>query len=54
MNVGILYTNLIIYLLYIVFPIISSKIVSLAALARLRLIPHLEMKACNVLYQLHL
>jgi len=24
------------------------------ALARLRFIPHLEMKTCNVLYQLHL
>jgi len=27
---------------------------SLAALARLHFIPHLEMKTCNVLYQLHL
>jgi len=29
-------------------------IFSIAALALLRFIPHLEMKACNVLYQLHL
>jgi len=31
-----------------------SKNFSLAALAGLRFILHLEMKACNVLYQLHL
>ena len=35
-------------------PIIFSKIFSFAALARLRFIPHVEMRACNVLYQLHL
>jgi len=35
-------------------PIIFPKIFSLTALARLRFIPHLEMKACNVLYRLHL
>ena len=34
-------------------PIISSKIFSLAPLARLRFIPTLEMKPCNVLYQIH-
>ena len=44
-----------IFALYrLVFPIISSNIFSLAAFARLRFIPHLEMKACNVFYQLHL
>ena len=35
-------------------PIIFSKIFSLATLARLRFILHLEMQACNVLYQTHL
>ena len=35
-------------------PIIFSKIFSLAVLTRLRFISHLEMKPCNVLYQLHL
>ena len=42
-----------IYALYS-FRIIFSQIFSFAALARLRFIAHLEMKACNVLYQLHL
>ena len=31
-----------------------SKIFSLAALARLRFIPHLEMKTCGVFNQLHI
>jgi len=42
-----------IFALYMAFchnlAIIFSKIFSLATLARLRLIPHLEMQACNVL-----
>ena len=48
-------TNLIsnIFALYS-FPIIFSKIFSLAALAPLPFTPHLEMKPCNVLYQHHL
>jgi len=35
-------------------PIIFSKIFSLATLARLYFIIHLEMQSCNVLYQPHL
>ena len=35
-------------------PIIFSKIFLLATLARLHFILHLEMQACNVLYQPHL
>ena len=45
-------TNLIINMINL--PIIFSKMFSLAALAQLRFIPHLEMKPFNVLYQLHL
>jgi len=36
------------------FPIIFSQIFAFAALARLRFIPHLNVQACNVLYQPHL
>jgi len=35
-------------------PIILSKIFSLATLARLRFVIHLEMQTCNVLFQPHL
>jgi len=35
-------------------PIIFSKIFSLATLAQLRFVIHLEMQACNVLFQPHL
>jgi len=44
------------YLLYIVFLSCSQKFSRslVATLARLRFIHHLEMQACNVLYQPHL
>ena len=42
------------YLVYIVFLSFSQKFFSLATLARLRFTLHLEMRACNVLYQPYL